>query len=353
VINLRYHVVSLVAVFLALGMGIVMGSTVIDRVTVDALNNNLNNVRSDINRTREENRTLAEQVAEGRDFADQSLAHVLRDQLPGVPVLVIAVTGIDRKPVEAVNQSLAVAGASPQGTIWITAKMRLDDDGETRALTAALTDAATTTTTAPAAGGDPGTTSTTSATVIGAFSSADEVRQQALAQLVSEPGTVAALAAAGFVSYEPPPDPPSAVAATTATQPPPDSPEGAAATPTSLPPGMDVVPVAGTRFVVVSGAGAEVGDDVLALPLAEVLAVNGGKAVAAEAGQDTDGGRAVFVGLLRRNSTTNGKVSTVDNLESPMGQAAVVLALRELGESRVGHFGVGPGAQRLLPALAA
>ena len=46
-------------------------------------------------------------------------------------------------------------------------------------------------------------------------------------------------------------------------------------------------------------------------------------------------------------------VSTVDNLESPMGQAAVVLALEELGSARVGHFGVGPGAQRLLPPLAA
>ena len=75
--------------------------------------------------------------------------------------------------------------------------------------------------------------------------------------------------------------------------------------------------------------------------------------MAAEAGQDTDGGRGVFVGLVRRDATVNGKVSTVDNLESPMGQAAVVLALEELGESRVGHFGVGPGAQRLLPALPA
>ena len=36
-INLRYHVVSLVAVFLALGVGVLMGSTVIDRVTVDQL----------------------------------------------------------------------------------------------------------------------------------------------------------------------------------------------------------------------------------------------------------------------------------------------------------------------------
>ena len=113
------------------------------------------------------------------------------------------------------------------------------------------------------------------------------------------------------------------------------------------------MPAAGTRFVVVSGAGAEVGDDILAIPLAQALATGGGRAVAAEAGQDTDGGRAVFVGLLRGDATANGKVSTVDNLESPMGQAAAVLALEELGESRVGHFGVGPGAQRLLPALPA
>ena len=45
-VNLRYHVVSLVAVFLALGIGIVMGATVIDRVTVDALNNRVHDVES-------------------------------------------------------------------------------------------------------------------------------------------------------------------------------------------------------------------------------------------------------------------------------------------------------------------
>jgi hypothetical protein len=33
-----------------------------------------------------------------------------------------------------------------------------------------------------------------------------------------------------------------------------------------------------------------------------------------------------------------------------MGQAATVLALADLSLARVGHFGVGPGAQRLLPA---
>ena len=328
-INLRYHVVSLVAVFLALGMGIVMGSTVIDRVTVDALNNNLNSVRNDINRTREENRKLADQVRDGQDFADQSLTHVLRDQLPGVQVLVIAVNGVDRKPVDTLRQSLVTAGASLQGTVWITSKMRLDNEGETRALAAALAGAVpTTTTTVPAAGAAAPAAAAPTTTIDDAASSAETVRQQALARLIADPASLAAMVSAGFLGYDPPP-------------------EGDAS------PGLGVVPAAGTRFVVVSGAGAEVGDDILAIPLAQALATSGGRAVAAEAGQDTDGGRAVFVGLLRGDATANGKVSTVDNLESPMGQAATILALEELGELRVGHFGVGPGAQRLLPALPA
>ena len=336
-INLRYHVVSLVAVFLALGMGIVMGSTVIDRVTVDALNNNLNNVRSDVNRTREENGRLAEQVREGQDFADQSLTHVVRDHLAGVPVLVVAVTGIDRKPVESLRQSLVTAGASVQGTIWVTSKMRLDNDAETQALADTLTTAdAAPVPPVPPVEALPGTepAPSTTTTVAGLSLDSDDVRQQALANLVGEPAPLAALVSAGFLSYEPP------------------DVAGGPATSTPVP-GLGAIPVAGTRFVVVSGAGAEVGDDLLALPLAQILATGGRQAVAAEAGQDTDGGRAVFVGLLRRDAIANGKVSTVDNLESPMGQAAVVLALEELGESRVGHYGVGPGAQRLLPALPA
>ena len=40
-INLRYHIVSLIAVFLALGIGVAMGSTFLDRATVDNLNGQL------------------------------------------------------------------------------------------------------------------------------------------------------------------------------------------------------------------------------------------------------------------------------------------------------------------------
>ncbi|HET7720262.1 MAG TPA: copper transporter, partial [Acidimicrobiales bacterium] len=65
-INLRYHIVSLVAVFLALGLGIVMGTTVIDRVTVDALNDRLDTVQRSQGAVREENGRLKAQVDQGQ-----------------------------------------------------------------------------------------------------------------------------------------------------------------------------------------------------------------------------------------------------------------------------------------------
>ena len=327
-INLRYHVVSLVAVFLALGMGIVMGSTVIDRVTVDALNDNLNRVKGDVNRTREDNERLAEAARLGQEYADQTLAEVVRDQLPEVPVMVVAVTGVDRKPVDALRQSLAAAGATVEGTVWLTPKMRLSTESEARDLAAALgttfTGADVGATTGPTTGG-PATTTT---------AAVDSLRQQAVTRLVTEPGSLEALVSAGFLAYEAPPS-------------------GASTSATATPPAVSSLPLPDTRFVLVSGAGAEVGDELAALPLAQALAAGPAKAVAAQSGQDTDGGRGVFVGLLRSDPAARDRVSTVDNLESPMGQAAVVLALEELGSERVGHFGVGPGAQRLLPALAA
>ena len=253
-------------------------------------------------------------------------------------MLVVAVTGIDRKPVEALPP---VAGRRRarrvQGTLWITSKMRLDNDGETRALARRphrlghhhhhhhrLRRAATTT-------GRRRTTTTSVEPPV-----RRRLRQQALARLIAEPGTLAALVSAGFLAYEPPSE---------------SSESG----------GDDIGPArrsARSRWPAPGswssrGRAPRWATTSSPSPWPRSWPRAAGRAVAAEAGQDTDGGRAVFVGLLRRDATANGKVSTVDNLESPMGQAAVVLALEELGESRVGHFGVGPGAQRLLPALPA
>lgn len=308
-INLRYHIVSLVAVFLALGLGIVMGTTVIDRVTVDALNDKLDAVQRSQGAIREENGRLKAQVDRGQDFAVGTRDQLLRGHLRNIPVMIVAVAGIDRRPVDELRQALVGAQANLEGTVWINAKMRLNNDGEVRALATALD--------LP-------------------VDRPEVVRRQALSKLATareataaaETSPFAALQLAGFITYEAPPL--------------------ATSTTTSTSPTLAALPLANTRYLVVSGAGADVGDEVLAVPLVQAYAQASGRVVAAESGVDTDGGRAVFVGLLRGDSLP-GRMSTVDNIESPMGQTAAVLALEDLGVPRFGHYGVGPGAQRVLP----
>jgi len=248
-----------------------------------------------------------------RGFAEQARDQLVKGRLKGTPVLVVTVQGIDRKPVEALRDALATAEATPAGTLLLTNKFRLDNDSDVRSLAQAVN--------------------------ANALSGADVVRRQALARLANvlegvsgESSLLPALAAAGFVGYEPP---------------------SPATTTTTL--GLTSFPVAGLRVVLVSGAGAEVADDRLGVPLVQAMAGAGSptsaRLVAAESGQDTPGGRAVFVGLLRADGSLAPRVSTVDNLESPIGQAAAVLAVDDLDVPRTAQFGVGPGAQRLLPSV--
>jgi hypothetical protein len=315
-INLRYHIVSLVAVFLALAVGIVMGSTVIDEAIVDGLRSRVDAASRRADRIDADNGALRSELDLMRGFADEARDQLVQDRLRGVPVLVVTVQGVDRKPVEALRDALSTAGAVPAGTLLFTNKLRLDNEGDVRSLATALN-------VNPAGGADP-------------------VRRQALTRLAGaldgttgEGNLIPTLAAGGFVGYEPP---------------------SPASTTTTL--GLSSFPVAGLRIALVSGAGAEVGDDRVAIPFAQALIAQApaqgnlsARLVAAESGKDTPGGRAVFVGPLRTDSSLATKLSTVDNLESSIGQAAVILALDELGVPRTGNYGVGPGAERLLPSL--
>ena len=304
-VNLRYHVVSLVAVFLALTVGIVMGSTVIDRVIVDDLNRRVDSVRRSVTNAEAENGRLRGQLQTVQDFANQARDQLVHGHLRGVPVLVVASAGVDRKPVDGLRQALVVSQATLTGTLWFTAKMRLENEGDVRALAGALAVA---------------------------VDRPEALRQQAVERVAAAlegsagAGVLSALATAGFVNYDPPPA------------------ESASAFPA-----LSTLPSSGVRVVLVGGAGADVGDDQVAVPLARALAQSSGRVVAAESGQDTPGGRDVFVGLLRKDSSVASRLSTVDNLESAMGQAAAVLALGDLAVPRLGHYGVGDGAQRLLP----
>ena len=61
-INFRYHVVSLTAVFLALAVGLVLGSTVLNGPMLDALENRVNNLGRDNRQLREHVGFLESQI---------------------------------------------------------------------------------------------------------------------------------------------------------------------------------------------------------------------------------------------------------------------------------------------------
>ncbi|MBI5230986.1 MAG: copper transporter [Coriobacteriales bacterium] len=92
--NLRYHIASLVAVFLALALGLVLGGVVVDRGTLDAQRAALvNSLRSDFRRLTAENTTLKRDLALQKQFADASSSAFVKDRLDGKRVVIVSNTG--------------------------------------------------------------------------------------------------------------------------------------------------------------------------------------------------------------------------------------------------------------------
>ena len=308
-INFRFHLVSLTAVFLALGIGIAVGASVVDRATVDLLETRLKGVERRLDATDTENADLRRQLGQWSNFTDQARDQAVAGRLEGGPVLVIGVQGIDRGPVEAFRQTLAAAGANVLGTVWFTSKVRLEKDEDASAL----------------------------ADLLGvAPRGAEPVRRAMVSLLVGElsgqtaTGLLGRLREAAFVEFE---------------------------APASGPVDLAALPLAEARFVVVSDGRAEVPNEQLAVPLTTQLAEGArARVLAAEAGERVEGAplpehRGVFVGLLRSGSAAP-LLSSVDNLEDWRGRFSAVFALRDLGKAKVGHSGAGPGAVRLGPEAA-
>ena len=111
-----------------------MGSTVIDRVIVDELRERVEVVGARASNTERVNTELRTELESLHGFADEARDQLVLGRLRGVPVLVVAVQGVERRPVDAVRQALAAADAVPAGTLLFTNKLRLDNDADMRAL---------------------------------------------------------------------------------------------------------------------------------------------------------------------------------------------------------------------------
>ena len=144
-INLRYHIVSIVAVFLALGIGTALGGTLLDRYTVDLLQQSISSAETRITRTEQENDRLSGQVraSEARDRALLETAgpSLLRDHLTNVPVLVVTAPGIDADATADLRTALVDSGADLRGTLELRDALTFSGDVDADLATAVGADA--------------------------------------------------------------------------------------------------------------------------------------------------------------------------------------------------------------------
>jgi len=314
VINFRFHLVSLVAVFLALALGVVMGSTVIDRAIVDRLSSQIDSVKKRADEQRAENRALRDQMKGLETFIAQSQPQVIGRRLNQVPVTIVAVRGVPAEDVKGAADILRSAGALVSGVLWIEDAFSASDPGAQTKLVQAM--------------GDSGLAT-------------DDLRQVALEALghrlatgarvttVSTPSTssvdtLVALSEAGLVSF--------------------DTMGGGAVS-------LDSWPSSSTRMLVIDGTQAHPPPGTVTLPILRAAAAAGGRLALAEVFRPTATvkARGAVVRGVRDDPALSRVISTVDDLDDTRGQVALTLAVQELGTDRAGHYGEGPGASSQLP----
>jgi hypothetical protein len=298
VIDFRYHLVSIIAVFLALAVGLVVGSTALSGQALKALQAAQRVAVSRIATLEHDKSGLTNQLNADKVFAQAAAPRLLADLLTGQKVVVVEAPFADPNVTAGVTTALRQAGAtvtgdvslnqaflttggynedqltqlaqSLQGTAGVTLPTQLSgQQAAARVLAAGLL-------TKSGSGG----TSADSAAILNAFSHEGYI---SLATSVSATAPLAVLVAPGG----PPPQTGSQV--------------------------LDAVAVAlrnaGMGTVMVAGA----------------ASVGPGSVIGYEA--------------------ASGQVSTVDNADTEVGQIVTVQALRRLFEGKPpGQYGISPGA---------
>jgi hypothetical protein len=306
VINFRFHIVSLVAVFLALAIGVVMGYGVLGQPTVEGLRNRIDTVEANADARRRENDELKALVEQLDASMDATAPFAVTDRLTDVPVLIVAIRGVDDATVKRTVDLARRGGATAPGVLWLEDKWTLDGDGDAAAL-------------ATASGTPTGKKAAVRTAALDALAA-----RLATGRTIGD-DTLRALADAGFITFEGVGD-----SANTAI-----GDLGGTGTRAVLLVGTDGA-VAAKLVVGAFGAGAV--DAGLALTVGETF-------------RDAEGspGRGSLVGAIRGDESLAAQISTVDDIDQPSGDVVALLALADLGRNVVGHYGYGEGATAPAP----
>jgi copper transport outer membrane protein MctB len=119
VIDFRYHLVSIVAVFLALAIGIVVGSTALKPAVITGLQKTSNQERKQIDGLITQNAGLKQQRNAAQAFAAANERRLLAGLLDGQRVVLVQAPGAPGQVTTGVSTALTNAGALVTGTLQV------------------------------------------------------------------------------------------------------------------------------------------------------------------------------------------------------------------------------------------
>ena len=123
VISWRYHLVSIVAVFLALALGVLAGTTVLNGNLVRNLKGQTRSLQSDLSDTRASVDNLRAQLATMNAFADQAMPYLVGQKLATEQVVVVTQDGVDARAISQVRRALDLSGAQVLTTLTVRSTM--------------------------------------------------------------------------------------------------------------------------------------------------------------------------------------------------------------------------------------
>ena len=126
-INLRYHIVSLVAVFLALAIGVIAGTTVINDQVVKGLQRSDKTLRNSLTQQQDINTTLKAELNLWETWGNTIAKRMEKDVLKGRTVVLLLSSGVDGKIVSNVQNALTIAGATRGGSITFSSRWNFTD----------------------------------------------------------------------------------------------------------------------------------------------------------------------------------------------------------------------------------
>lgn len=306
-ISLRQHAISLAAVFLALAIGVVLGSGVLSDTLLSGLRDQKKDLQGQIAQLTDDKNALNEKLAAADDFNTQMSGRMVHDALAGKTVVLIRTPDAAEDDIKALERVLGQAGSSITGTIALTQEF-VDANSAEKLRTVVNSSVL------PAG-------QQLSTKLVDQGSQAGDLMGIALlinanpdAPAVGDPErdtVLAALRDTGFITYQP----------------------------------ADHLGAANAALVVTGGAlPQDAGNQGVSVArFSAALAPHGSGTLLAGRDGSATGGAAVAV--TRADSGMSSVVSTVDDVDTAPGRLTAILGLHDLiNGGHVGQYGIGHGA---------